>query len=282
MSLSNVLKQPVRRMLRYCGYDIVPYPLDAWTEQRLTLGRHLNRLFSHARIDCVLDVGSNDGGYGAFLREIGYRGLIVSFEPVSETFQRLKRRAGNDRDWRTFQMALGARDGEAAINVFRSTELSSFLEPNEYCANHMGGSDLISQTEWVKVRRLDSVIEECINGTTPRRFYLKLDTQGYDLNVVEGCGRYLGHMVALQSELSVKPIYRQMTNYLTALATLSEAGFEVSGMFPVNRDADLRVIELDCVMVRVTGATLAEDLGELRTDIVSADAKLEGETHERL
>ncbi|HSC47142.1 MAG TPA: FkbM family methyltransferase, partial [Gammaproteobacteria bacterium] len=51
-----------------------------------SLGSHLCQLFAKLDIDCVLDVGANQGQYGAMLRKAGYRGRIVSFEPVAKTY----------------------------------------------------------------------------------------------------------------------------------------------------------------------------------------------------
>jgi hypothetical protein len=106
----------------------------------------------------------------------------------------------------------------------------------------------------VPVKRLGDVFGECTGRIEGPRVYLKLDTQGYDLKVLEGSTECLDHIFALQAELSVKPIYDGMPSYLEALSTLTQLGFEMSGVYPVNRDEQLRVIELDCVMVRAAAA----------------------------
>jgi len=202
----NSLKNAVRRTLRAFGYDFIPFPMNDWFEQRLTVGRHLLKLFSHLKINCVLDVGAHYGEYGRFLRDIGYSGNIISFEPVSENYQMLLRHCSADPKWKAHRLALGDQNTTEEINVFRDTELCSFLKPNDYCAAHMKRTDLVNGVEHVDVRRLDTVFDECVNGIEQPRVYLKLDTQGYDLNVLEGAGHQLDRILGLQSELSVKPI----------------------------------------------------------------------------
>ena len=50
----------------------------------------LSRFLSDFRVDCVFDIGANTGQYGARLRQTGYRGLIVSFEPNPSAFAKLQ------------------------------------------------------------------------------------------------------------------------------------------------------------------------------------------------
>ena len=85
------------------------------------------------------------------------------------------------------------------------------------------------------------------------RLYLKMDTQGYDLAVVEGAGATLGRVLALQTEVALQPLYQDMrTTLCNTVPELRKRGFEVTGLFPVTRDKKdgLQIIELDCVMIR--------------------------------
>ena len=68
-------------------------------------------------VNCVLDVGANEGQYGQRLREAGYAGRIVSFEPLEVHVAPLRERAAADHNWKVFACALGDSDGEAEINV---------------------------------------------------------------------------------------------------------------------------------------------------------------------
>jgi hypothetical protein len=98
--------------------------------------------------------------------------------------------------------------------------------------------------------RLDEIFDDLVEGVSQPRVYLKLDTQGWDVEVFAGAAGCLDRVVAMQSELSVQPLYEGMPSYQEALEVYSAAGFEVSGMFPLVRDAALRLIEFDCVLVR--------------------------------
>jgi FkbM family methyltransferase len=61
----------------------------------------------------------------------------------------------------------------------------------------------VVQVETVQVKRLDDVIGEVSAASASRSIYLKLDTQGYDLEVIKGAGATLESVAALQTEVSV-------------------------------------------------------------------------------
>jgi FkbM family methyltransferase len=207
-------------------------------------------LISRARIDCLLDVGAHWGEYGRLLRDSGYTGEIVSFEPVSANVERLAERSAGDDRWTHHRVALGRTAGSLEINVNRETDTSSFLEPTAYGQTRFADAVALESRETVEVRRLDELLESCVDRPQERRFFLKLDTQGWDLEVLAGASGCLDRVFGVQSELSVKPIYEGMPTYLDALAALGELGFELTGVFPVTRDSRLQIVELDGVLVR--------------------------------
>jgi FkbM family methyltransferase len=237
-------KRVVRRLSRAFGLEVV----------RLSKGEllrgHLPRLLSQCGINLVLDVGAHQGEYARFIRSAGYAGRIVSFEPVAATFSALERAASTDSMWQTHQLALGARDQEATINVAAATTLASLRRPSGYSLQEFPGKSNISRVETVEVRRLDGIFESVAAGLDQPRAYLKLDTQGWDLEVLAGAAGCLPQILALQSELSVQPLYEGTPGYLAALTELHALGYELTGLFPVVRDGSERVIELDCVMRR--------------------------------
>jgi FkbM family methyltransferase len=146
--------------------------------------------------------------------------------------------------------ALGNADGPMEINVTESTAIASFLSPNVYAREQFGGKSAVKRTEQVEVKRLDSVFSDCIAHIPNPRVFLKMDTQGYDLRVLEGARNCLRRVLAIQSELSVRKIYEGMPDFVEAISALSALGFELSALFPVTIDRNLRVVELDCVVVR--------------------------------
>jgi FkbM family methyltransferase len=215
----------------------------------LSLDTFLWFLVPHFRINCVLDVGARCGEYGVMLRNNGYSGHIISFEPVESNYRVLKQRCDRDSKWTAHQYALGSQNGTAEINVSQSSFYSSFRSASEYGRAHHPGI-AHAATETVSVRRLDDIYDEVIGHVKQPRVYLKIDTQGWDLEVLRGAERSLASVPALQTEMSVKPLYQGSPTFRESLAAFNRAGYALSAVFAVARDSHFRLAEFDCVMVR--------------------------------
>lgn len=213
------------------------------------VSQEVARLLRATEANLVLDVGANVGQYALGLRGMGYDGRIASFEPVAEPFARLQEAAAGDANWSVHPYALGAEDGTAEIQRVPGT-MSSMLPASDFGKAWSGR--LEEQTaETIQVRRLPSVLDELGSVPDPLRGYLKMDTQGYDLQVFEGAREVLDRVVAMQSEVSCVPIYDGMPRLPEQWTVYEGAGFEAVGVYPVTRDATtLRAIEFDVVMVR--------------------------------
>ena len=209
----------------------------------------LPALFEMYGVNCVIDVGAHEGEYAMRLRGGGYSGRIVSFEPVPRAYERLARRAADDPDWTVHQLALGREDGTTTINAVPGT-LSSLRPPTEFGARRYRRLRKAEPVE-VDVRRLDHLLDGILDEVPRPRPFLKLDTQGYDLDVFAGAGDAIDRFVGMQSELALMEIYKGMPRLPEALATYEAAGFEIAAMYPVSRQTKTaRVLEYDSVMVR--------------------------------
>lgn len=226
-----------------------------WRLRTLPHATDLRRVFDQLRIDTVLDVGANEGGYRRFLREhVGFQGRIVSFEPVASVYCALEAASAHDPNWKGVPIALGDEDGELPINVGARTTMSSFLRPDMVGLANLGYSYLMQvagvvSTETAQVRRLDSVLDGALDGRTDARVFLKCDTQGFDMKVMAGARASLPSIAALQIELSFKPIYAGAPAYGVVLEQMLAAGFDVAGIYPVRRDELLRMVNFDCLMI---------------------------------
>ncbi|MFY2859808.1 FkbM family methyltransferase [Mycobacterium sp. THU-M104] len=246
----------LNRLVDRLRYDVVIVRPDRAEDARSdvlnkrALAHHLNRLFAQLDIDCVLDVGANRGQYRDFLRRsVGYEGWIISFEPVRRNVRIMEAAAARDPRWIVRGCALGRANGQRDINVMRSDDLSSFLTPDDSVVNQFREVNVVDRTESVEVKRLDAVLPELRASYPMRNVYLKMDTQGLDLEVIEGAGAELHGVGALQTELSVRPLYSGIPSYQDTLHTLENRGFSISTICPVSLDEAMRVIDLDCVMV---------------------------------
>jgi FkbM family methyltransferase len=211
---------------------------------------HLRNLFTSLNIDCVLDVGANTGGYRNFLRNrVGFEGTIISFEPVKKNVEQLINLAKTDSNWIIYDFALGSEDTENEINIMKSDQMCSFLSPNSAIINELRENNTIMDKELVSIRKLDSIMPILKEQHKLHNIYLKIDTQGFDLEVIKGAEKTLPLVCALQTEVSIIPIYENMPPFFEIHKFLAERNFDITGLFPVSRDSHQRVIEFDCVML---------------------------------
>jgi len=206
-------------------------------------------IFVRYEVNVVLDVGANKGQYALGLRRAGYRGRIVSLEPVTREFEELRRRSADDPNWHVRQLALGREDGSIEMRVVPGT-FSSVLPPSEFGARSFKKLQH-ADVQRVPLRRLEGIFDELLADVPNPRPYVKLDTQGFDLEVFSGLGARAGDVVAMQSEVALLQIYEGMPRMSEALSAYEASGFEVAGFYPVTRERrTARVLEFDCILVR--------------------------------
>ena len=205
-------------------------------------------LASH-QVDVVLDVGANKGQFGTKLRNGGFRGHIISFEPLSQAHDSLMRRAAADEQWTVApRMAIGHVDGEAEINI-AGNSASSSIAPMEEAHLDVAPQSAYVGTEKTRLARLDTVARDWIRGSD--RVYLKIDTQGYEERVLEGAKGILPHVVGVQVELSLVPLYSGCPLFAEMIAKLGDIGFAVHALLPGLTDPDSgRLLQVDGIFFR--------------------------------
>jgi FkbM family methyltransferase len=184
-------------------------------------------LFRRAGVDLVLDVGASVGEYAAELRRLGYRGRIVSFEPIGASFARLRARAERDPAWAAVHCALGLRSGRAQAFVSgdpRATSLLPMLPRHRQVARYFAPR----RTEEVQVARLDRAILE--HAGRDDRIYLKIDAQGFERQILAGGGRAMKRVIGVQLEMSLQALYRGEWLIGEAMRAMTRRGFRLCSL----------------------------------------------------
>ena len=235
-------KQQVRRVIRQFGIDLVRYPLHD------PLARTVKLLASN-RIDCVIDVGANDGGFATAIRRFGYSGRIISFEPLLEPFEKLRKQAESDGLWDVHRCAVGAASGEVTIHVSGDeAKSSSVLEMLPSHTNAAPNSRPVGM-QTVHQYRLDRLLPDLAVSPASRAF-LKIDVEGYENAVLDGAvGIFAdGGVVGLQLELSLVPLYSGAMTYREGLDRAEGLGMRLMGLDPVFADAESgQLLQVDAV-----------------------------------
>ena len=199
---------------RFFGFEVIKYPTPE-------LDRRIKLLRTH-NIDTVLDVGANIGQYGSELRNIGFKGTILSFEPTSDAFMKLKKNAQKDVNWKVFNFSLGAFDGEAEINISKNSVSSSILNNLPQLTESAPEAKFISK-EKIKVKKIDTIFQEL--GLTNKQIYLKIDTQGYENMVIEGAKESLPLIKGIQIEMALIPTYENAITFDEMITKLKQNNY---------------------------------------------------------
>jgi FkbM family methyltransferase len=180
-------------------------------------------------------------------------GALAASRPASHAGGLNDYRALYDTRWRVLRMAIGGEDGTAELHIMRHDQLNSLRAPSAAGISMIPDRGMtLKGVELVNLRRLDTVFDLCVDEIATPRVFLKVDVQGSDLDVFHGAGRCMRHVVALQPEISLKPIYEQAPSFDEAIHFLQSLGFNVTGLFPAGSLPNLAIIDLDCVMIRST------------------------------
>ena len=181
-------------------------------------------------IDIVLDVGANTGQFAKSIRRANYQGKIVCFEPLPDAHEKLKNHfVGDERVLIHPRTALGNVRGSVQINVSGNSVSSSIL--NLLPAH----SDAAPESVYIDTIKtdidcLDNVFADYV--TPENRVFLKIDTQGYEWNVLNGAELSLKKIDGLLLEMSLVPLYDGQRLWKEILDRLEREGFFLWQIFP--------------------------------------------------
>jgi FkbM family methyltransferase len=197
----------------------------------------------------VLDVGANVGQFAQMVRRTGYKGAIVSFEALPSAHENLTARASQDPHWKVAPcVALGRSSGSAEINVAGNSVSSSLLAMREQHVEAAPESRYVDRRV-VPIESLDTLLPSVLQ--TPGDLYLKIDTQGYEEEVLRGSQQTLPRVSAVQLEVSLIQLYDDAPSLLEIFTLMEELQFEPFQIIPGFRsEPDGRLLQFDAIFVR--------------------------------
>ena len=195
-----------------------------------TFSRQLAQVASDLKLDLALDVGANEGQFARELFWAGFGGRIVSFEPQPEVHALLLAAARGEGRWRVAPpLALGAAAGTLKLAVFNRSDMSSFLPATDLAGRAIPELAQTASID-VPVVRLDDVFDDYVKPG--ERVLLKLDTQGFEREILDGAKAVLPKIAAVLLELSASPLYAGQPRYLELLNMLEARGFRLWHISP--------------------------------------------------
>jgi len=221
--------------------------LDRFSSTKNYLYRR-QKILDYYNIDTVLDVGANIGQYAVELRELNYRNKIISFEPMQNEFKILENKTISDNKWEAFNYALGSKNDKEKINISHNSFSSSILN---ILPTHIDNApeSKFKESEDIQVKKLDSVFNDLVSNNS--KSYLKIDTQGYEKEVLIGAFDSLKKIDCIQIEMSLTPLYSNDASFDELFKLLNSKDFKLVGFesgFTNTKTGEL--LQLDGIFVR--------------------------------
>lgn len=210
------MNKTIKRFIKRAGVQ-----LEKYTNNDL---KRRSKIIRTYKIDTLLDVGANVGRYGLLIRKAGYKGKIISFEPLNSAFEELQRKSRKDEKWIVNNYGLGNEQKETEINISKNSYSSSILNILDTHIKSAPNSQYIAKQK-IKLKTLDEVFHNFCNENS--KIMMKIDTQGFEKNVLDGAQKSLSHINLLQLEMSLVPLYENEILYLEMIHFLRDKGFSL-------------------------------------------------------
>jgi len=233
--------------MRPLGFEIRRYypHHDPWRRLLVSLERH--------GVNVALDVGANVGQFAASLRRAGYTGRMISFEPLSAAHAKLAIAARDDPLWTVApRCALAAKSGVAEINIAANSQSSSILDMLE---RHVAGDPKSAYLgrEAVATTTLDDFLDHTPDAAGAA-IALKLDTQGYEAEVLAGLDKWRGNIEVIMTEISLVGLYKGEATFLDLYRMIEERGYRCISIEPGFTDPRTsEVLQVDAIFERDHG-----------------------------
>lgn len=241
--LRTWLTKPIKALFRAFGLRIAP--LNPASCQSTMLAKELQS----RGVDTVLDIGANVGQFATALRKAGFRGRIISFEPLSSAHQRLQCLARRDTNWIVHSRgAISDHRGKLTMNISSNSVSSSILDILPAHTGAAPESSVVAH-ESCDCWSLDELVGQYLADGD--RLFIKVDVQGAEWKVLDGARQTLSRTSGLLVEVSFVPLYDGQYLWRAIIDRLAAEGFELWRIDPAFTDLHSgRTLQADCAFFR--------------------------------
>lgn len=219
---------------------------------RLGMGAGVEHEWLLRELKCktVVDIGANRGQFSLAVRGSTPQAQIIAFEPLSAPASVFRRLFISDPRVTFHQIAIGAQREEATINVSKEDDSSSLL-PIGALQSRLFPSTSPIGIERVQVERLDAILYP---SDLKSPSLLKIDVQGYELAVLDGCGGLLSSFDFVYVECSFVELYAGQPLAHQVITCLEQRDFQLRGVFNPAYDKRELAVQGDFLFLRGRGA----------------------------
>jgi len=243
IQMINTIKSLVKRTLAVTGLEIKR--IESSNSEEACVAR----LLAKTSPTLILDVGANEGQYAEKVLQIVPNIEILSFEPLSSAHGKLTAAARKSARWSVHERcAVGDSDSQVEINI-SGNSVSSSIVPMEDSHRNAAPDSAYVGSEKVPVVRLDSALSGRFQARD--KVFLKIDTQGYEKNVLTGAAGILKNVVAVQLELSLIELYTGQALAFEMIEFMRTLGFSLFALVNAFSDPDTgELLQVDAFFIK--------------------------------
>ena len=196
--------------------------------------------------DILLDIGANKGDFTEYFKDKFKKYYL--FEPNPKLVKELKNKFVEDK-FEILDFGLGEINEKVKLNITNDTAstLSSIKKQTKELKENFRNTNEVDKIE-VEIKRLDEYLNTL--NLENLKIFLKIDTQGNDLETLIGLGKYISNIKFIKIEMPCINLYQSDYNHWDVLYYLKQNNFKPVFFEHISRKKDGQLIEYDCFFER--------------------------------
>ena len=217
--------------------------------QRVAAALEHDAVLKSLRLAGIIDIGANKGQFSLAAREIFPQAVIVAFEPLPVAAATYRSVFASDPAVTLHQAAVSCQRGVLDLHLSKRLDSSSLLPISNL------QSEIFPGTEEVGILGVPAGPLSDYVGVLPSPVLLKIDVQGFELEVLKASEDLLPHFDHIYVEVSFVPLYEGQALAAAVIAFLQEHNFVLIGAYNASFDASGIAIQADLLFDRIAAAS---------------------------
>ncbi|MFM6223150.1 MAG: FkbM family methyltransferase [Dolichospermum sp.] len=207
--------------------------------------------FPKTDIKLVIDVGANEGQFIKTALALMPNTKILAFEPNPVSVEKLKEATWDTIQVQIFTLALGSCQDCLPLNVAEFSPASSLLK-NSKQLNQEFPNLLTEKVIKVEINRLDSIIQQLNMELSDKSFLLKIDVQGFELEVLKGTTELFNKIAVIVCEVNLAFLYEQQCSINEIIGFLYQNHFRLVDIGqPIRSRYNEEILYVDLAFIHI-------------------------------
>lgn len=213
----------IRKLIKILKLIKKPSLLFVIIKHRVAASIEHEFLFKNYSIDTVIDIGANKGQFALIANYFNNKCKIYSFEPLLDPYNKFNRVFSGKQNVSSFQVAISPHQGKQKFYVSKQNDSSSLLKIGKSQTEYFKNTELLRE-EFIDCGKLNQFIKyDDLSGTT----LMKIDVQGYELNVLKSSKDFFKHIDFIYCEVSFQELYEEQSLVNEIIRYMHDNDFEL-------------------------------------------------------